>query len=129
MEDAEKKAQRDAKGRLLPGTVLNPSGKGGFNERPEDRSRRWTKRGSIKYNLRRYLEMTNEELAEIVANSKDLTQAEYMALQQVLDAKKQTERGFKIYQDVANRTEGSPRQQIDTNITQSEPPHITIDFK
>ena len=32
MEDAEKKAQRDAKGRLLPGTVLNPSGKGGFNE-------------------------------------------------------------------------------------------------
>ena len=66
---------RDAHGRITGG-VNNPTGKGGFQERPQDRSRKWTKRGSVKYNLQQFLELTNEELAEWVQRMDELTQDE-----------------------------------------------------
>ena len=100
---------RDAHGRITGG-VNNPTGKGGFQERPQDRSRKWTKRGSVKYNLQQFLELTNEELAEWV---------------QRMDG----EKAFRAYQDIANRTEGMPRQQVDQTVQMYEPPTINVTVK
>ena len=119
---------RDAHGRITGG-VNNPTGKGGFQERPQDRSRKWTKRGSVKYNLQQFLELTNEELAEWVQRMDELTQAEQIALRRVLDSKKDSEKAFRAYQDIANRTEGMPRQQVDQTVQMYEPPTINVTVK
>lgn len=119
---------RDAHGRITGG-VNNPTGKGGFQERPQDRSRKWTKRGSVKYNLQQFLELTNEELAEWVQRMDELTQAEQIALRRVLESKKDGEKAFRAYQDIANRTEGMPRQQVDQTVQMYEPPTINVTVK
>lgn len=124
------KPQRDAQGRLLPGNTANPQGKGGFAEHPENRSDgRWSGRASVTFNLNRFKAMTKPELDKVAADSDNLTQAEYLALQAVLRARKETEFGFKNYQDLVDRTEGKPRQTIEANVSQVEPPHITVNFK
>lgn len=129
-ETSTEKPQRDAQGRLLPGNTANPQGVGGFAEHPENRSDgRWSGRASVTYNLNRFKAMTNRELAEVIADSNNLTQAERMALNAILRAKKESEFGFKAYQDLVDRTEGKPRQTIDANVNQVEPPHITVNFK
>jgi hypothetical protein len=119
---------RDTHGRITGG-VNNPTGKGGFQERPQDRSRKWTKRGSVKYNLQQFLELTNEELAEWVQRMDELTQAEQIALRRVLESKKDSEKAFRSYQDIANRTEGMPRQQVDQTVQMYEPPTINVTVK
>lgn len=119
---------RDAHGRITGG-VNNPTGKGGFQERPQDRSRKWTKRGSVKYNLQQFLELTNEEIEEWVQRMDELTQAEQIALRRVLESKKSSEKAFRSYQDIANRTEGMPRQQVDQTVQMYEPPTINVTVK
>ncbi|QHJ77992.1 MAG: hypothetical protein [Bacteriophage sp.] len=129
-DTSSQKPQRDAQGRLLPGNTANPQGKGGFAEHPENRSDgRWSGRASVTFNLNRFKAMTKPELDKVAADSDNLTQAEYLALQAVLRARKETEFGFKNYQDLVDRTEGKPRQTIDANVSQVEPPHITVNFK
>lgn len=122
--------KRDPQGRLLPGQTANPSGKGGFQDHPELRSDgRWSGRASVTYNMNRYKAMTNKELAVEAARMDDLTQAEQMALRSVMGSKKDTELGFKKFQDLVDRTEGKARQTIDTTVSQTEPPTINVTFK
>lgn len=75
------------------------------------------------------MEMTNQQLAVEVQRIDELTQAEQIALRKVLAAKREDDLGFKVYQDVANRTEGCPRQQIDHNLETVEPPTIELVMK
>lgn len=121
--------QRDSQGRLLPGETANPTGRGGFQDHPENRSDgRWSGRASVNYNLNRFKAMTDAELKDIADHEDELTQAEQLALRAVAGAKLGTDLGFKRYQDLVDRTEGKPRQTIDTNVTQSEPPTINVTF-
>ncbi len=122
------KVVRDEKGRIISG-ACNPTGKGGFAERPQDIGYRWTKRQSIKLNEQMFLGMTDEEISRWIDEHQPLSQAEQIALQKVQKAKHDSDIGFKTYIDVANRTEGMPRQQIDQTIETYQPPQITVEFK
>lgn len=129
-EPRSEQSERDSKGRLLPGHTANPKGKGGFGEHPENRSDgRWNGRSSINYNLSKYKAMTDSEIEEVKEHLDELTQAEKIALKAVLGAEVDTEFGFRKYQDLVDRTEGRPRQTIDANLSQAEPPQITVKFK
>lgn len=73
--------------------------------------------------------MTDSEIEEVKKHLDELTQAEKIALKAVLGAEVDTEFGFRKYQDLVDRTEGRPRQTIDANLSQAEPPQITVKFK
>lgn len=129
-KESTNEPKRDAQGRILPGSVTNPKGVGGFSDHPENRSDgRWSGKASVTYNLNRFKAMTKSELDKVAADPDSLTQAEYLALQAVLRARKESDYGFRNYQDLVDRTEGKPRQTFDANLNQVEPPHITVDFK
>ena len=83
----------------------------------------------MKYNLQQFLELTNEEIAEWVHRMDELTQAEQIALRRVLESKKYGEKAFRSYQDISNRTEGMPRQQVDQTVQVYEPPTINVTVK
>ena len=125
------KPHRDPKGRFLKNTPpANPTGTGGFTDHPEHRNNgRWDHHASYTYNLNRYKNMTNSELAQEIQNIDNLTQAEQTALRLIIASKKENELAFRKYQDIADRTEGRAPQTINQNITQTEPPQITITFK
>lgn len=111
---------RDERGRFLKGANVNPTGKGGFNERPQDRGRN-TLKNSPTLHMRRFGKMTPEELKEYVSTH-ELNVVERIALQHLQDALKDP----KVAGDVFNRLDGTPRQTIDQNICQVEPPQINL---
>lgn len=84
---------------------LNPTGKGGFGDNPQNRSDgRWSKEGSISYNYNKLMRMTADEFEAFSPN----TQAEKIAKARILasidslnDAK-----------EVTDRTEGKAPQFI-----------------
>lgn len=61
---------RDDSGKILPGSRLNPSGRGGFQERPEDRNKGggWKRDETARYKLEQMMQLTESELTEIVIN-------------------------------------------------------------
>lgn len=124
---------RNKKGQVLKGQVLNPSGKGGFQERPDDinKSGRWNPRASETYCLRKYLAMTPRELAEVKQemDAGNLTTAEAQALLHVMEGNKATAQGFKTRVDIMDRLDGKARQPLEQQITTVEPPIINIEFK
>lgn len=76
-----------------------------------------------------FLGMTDQEINDWIEEHQPLSQAEQIALQKVQKAKHDSDIGFKTYVDVANRTEGMPRQQIDQNIETYQPPQIALEIK
>lgn len=62
--------KRDESGKILPGSKLNPSGRGGFQERPGDRSKGggWKRDETARYKLEQMMLLTEAELMDIVTN-------------------------------------------------------------
>lgn len=66
--------KRDDNGKILPGSRLNPSGRGGFQERPEDRNKggSWKRDETARYKLEQMMQLTESELTDIVINPASL---------------------------------------------------------
>lgn len=61
--------RRDENGKILPGSRLNPSGRGGFQERPETRNKgSWKRSETARYKLEQMMQLTESELTDIVSN-------------------------------------------------------------
>lgn len=111
---------RDRRGRITGG-VLNPTGKGGFQERPEDRGS-WTKDTSPTRWIREFSKLTMGELDEKAKDS-TLTMVQRIALRHVLNAYKDP----RVTADYIDRLDGKARQSTDVTVTGYEPPHITLE--
>lgn len=86
--------------------VLNPTGKGGFQDRPQDRSNgRWKKENSISYNYNLFMAMSEDEFDEF----KGTTMAQSIAYNRIKAAKKSL---FDV-KEITDRTEGKAPQSID----------------
>jgi hypothetical protein len=60
---------RDEGGRILPGSRLNPSGRGGFQERPETRNKGgWKRSETARYKLEQMVQLTESELMDIITS-------------------------------------------------------------
>lgn len=111
---------RDSHGRITGG-ILNPTGKGGFQERPQDRGS-WTKDTSPTRWIREYSKLTISEINE-KAKDPDLTMVQRIAIKHVLNADKDP----RITADFIDRLDGKARQSTDVNVTGYEPPNITLE--
>lgn len=61
--------RRDESGKILPGSRLNPSGRGGFQDRPETRNKGgWKRSETARYKLEQIMQLTESELTDIVEN-------------------------------------------------------------
>lgn len=111
---------RDRRGRITGG-ILNPTGKGGFQERPEDRGS-WTKDTSPTRWIREFSKLT---LSEVTEKAKDptLTMVQRIALKHVINAYKDPH----VTTDYIDRLDGKARQSTDVTVTGYEPPHITLE--
>lgn len=87
--------------------IPNPEGKGGFQERPEDRSDgRWKKEDSISYQYNKLLRMPFEELQSFEPK----TVAQKIAYQRIKTAI--TSEGLMDTKEITDRTEGKAPQFI-----------------
>jgi len=110
------------------GVAFNPSGKGGFQDHPENRSDgRWSGAESLDFMLNKYSHFTREQL-EAEFKRPGLTAVEHTALVNVVSMMKDSDRGLKTRTFFAERTQGKPRQQIDSNIRGADLPVINIQF-
>lgn len=112
---------RDHRGRLISG-ALNPTGKGGFQERPQDRGS-WTKDTSPTRWIREFSKLTLSEVNE-KAKDPSLTMVQRIAIRHVLNAYKDPH----VTTDYIDRLDGKARQSTDVNVTSYEPPNITIEI-
>ena len=111
---------RDHRGRITGG-ILNPTGKGGFQERPEDRGS-WTKDTSPTRWIREFSKLTLSEVTE-KAKAPPLTLVQRIALKPVINAYKDPH----VTTDYIDRLDGKARQSTDVTVTGYEPPHITLE--
>lgn len=103
------KQDRTPDGKLLKGVKLNPTGKGGFQERPQDRSDgRWDKESSISYQYQKLMRLPPSELASF----KPETVAQEIALARLRAARKM-DSGLPDTKEISDRTEGRAPQAID----------------
>ena len=90
----------------------NPTGKGGFGERPEDinRSGTWNPRMTFSFQYRRFMNMTVEEFKDWYqkTSEKDKTMVEESAYNAVLKARSD----LKNRQEITDRTEGKAPQTV-----------------
>lgn len=93
------------------GQVINPTGKGGFQERPQDRSSgTWDKTMVFSYQYRRFMNMTTAELKEYSSKpDTERTVVEDLAYSRVIAAKK----SLPDVKEISDRTEGKAPQSID----------------
>lgn len=111
-DTSEKKVAYDEHG-LVPGSVLNPEGKGGFGDNPENRSNgRWSKDTSITYWYNKIGRMTDEERDTFVPTS----DFQRIALKRIAMALGSDELALKATKEITDRVEGKPKQDIDMNI-------------
>lgn len=121
---------RNDNGTLTAGNNANPTGKGGFGDRPEDinRNGRPTNRGSMTGSLRKFMQMNRRELNELIAAAThgdiELTEAEHQALQQVIDGRTM----HQAREQIMDRLDGKPRLTVDASVALPEPPNINITF-
>lgn len=93
--------------------ILNPTGKGGFGDNPENRSNgRWSKDDSISYWYNKLLRMPPEEYDKWQPK----TLAERIAHNRLTNAVGMDELALKATKEITDRTEGRPKQDIDMNI-------------
>ena len=112
---------RDHRGRITGG-VLNPTGKGGFQERPEDRGS-WTKDTSPTRWIREFSKLTISEINER-AKDPTLTMEQRIAIKHVLNAYKAPH----VTTAYIDRHDGKARQSTDVTVTGYAPPHITLEI-
>ncbi len=90
----------------------NPEGKGGFQDRPQDRNPGgWKKVQTFRYWFDLFKEMTVDELKQwAIDNPHSVrTVAADLALARILNAQK----NLKEFREVANRSEGMPKLTIE----------------
>jgi hypothetical protein len=88
----------------------NPNGKGGFGEHPENRSDgRWSKENSYTYWLHFFMKMKIDEFKTYDPDKNtEMTMAARGAWSRIAKSSRLNE-----FREVANRTEGMPRQSTD----------------
>lgn len=111
---------RDSHGRIVSG-ANNPTGKGGFQDRPQDRGS-WTKDTSPTRWIREFSKLTAEEFAERIKDP-SLTMVQKIAIKHILNASKDP----KVAADYIDRLDGKARQSTDVSVTGYEPPRIIIE--
>lgn len=85
---------------------MNPTGKGGFGDNPQNRSDgRWKKENSISYNYNLFLAMSEDEFAEFTP----ITKAQKIAYQRI----KAAEKSLLDVKEITDRTEGKAPQSVD----------------
>lgn len=92
--------------------VNNPTGKGGFGDHPENRNPGgWKPEYTFSYQYKRFLNMDVKTFKEWKdkTSDKEKTMVEELAYVAVLKARSE----FKERQEIANRTEGMPKQSND----------------
>lgn len=110
------------------GDIGNPRGIGGFRDHPESINTHGSPhgKGSITVNLRRFMEMTNDELNDYVAHT-DLTNAEVAAANMIIMSRQQNRAGMQAIAEITDRTEGkAPMTVYQPDI---EPATVHIEFK
>jgi len=118
--ETTEKLSRNVDGTLVKGSKLNPTGKGGFQERPEDRaSGRWKKEDSISYNYHLFMAMEYTEFSDF----KPITMAQTIAYNRIKDAKD----SLNDVKEITDRTEGKAQQSIDMT-TGGEPMKALVQF-
>lgn len=111
---------RDSRGRIISG-ACNPTGKGGFQDRPQDRGS-WTKDTSPTRWIREFSKLTTEEFNERIKDP-TLTMVQKIAIRHILNASKDP----KVAADYIDRLDGKARQSTDVSVTGYEPPRIVIE--
>ena len=95
-----------------PKKIPNPTGKGGFQERPEqiNRNGTWKPENSISFQFRRFINMTTEEFEDFrkIPKSKR-TVAQHLAYQRIIAA----EKSLPDMKEITDRVEGKAVQQIE----------------
>jgi len=87
----------------------NPEGKGGFGDNPEHRSDgRWKKENSKSYWLNYFDSLTIQEFEEYPSKNPNMTKAAQSSYARI----KRQKDNLREFQEVANRTEGMPKQTI-----------------
>ena len=111
MQTTNLDSPRDKDGKLLKGAVINPTGKGGFQERPEDISPGgWKKENTISYQYNRFMNMTPDELVEWSKTpNSERTVAMDLAYGRVLAARK----SLADIKEITDRTEGKAPQLVE----------------
>ena len=92
--------------------IPNPTGKGGFQERPQDRNLgTWKPENSQSYCIRKFLSMTETNFVNWGKEnpSDSRTVAQVLAYDQVTRARNE----LGNYKEIINRTEGMPTQPTD----------------
>lgn len=104
---------RHESGRFAPGNNANPTGKGGFGARPQDRSSgHWNKEESISYWYNKLLRIPEDEFDKF----KPASSAQRIAWTKIRAATGDSEFALKCTKEITDRTEGRPKQDIDMNI-------------
>ena len=94
----------------LTNNAPNPTGKGGFKDNPQNIGKgHWDKTMSISYNQAKFLKMDRDEFDKF----EPITLAEQIAYNSVL--KSVEDLGYQ--KEVADRTEGKPKQAVDIDMT------------
>lgn len=110
------------------GDIGNRSGVGGFRDHPEHINTNGAPhgKGSITVNLRRFMNMTNDELNDYITHT-DLTNAEVAAANMVVMSRQQNRAGMQAIAEITDRTEGkAPMTVYQPDI---EPTTVHIEFK
>lgn len=93
------------------GNNNNPTGKGGFQERPEDIAKgRWSGETSISYNMNKLIRATVDDVKTWIEKHPEATRtmAEELAFNAVVAARKD----LAYLKEVTDRTEGKPKQEV-----------------
>ena len=108
------------------GQVINPTGKGGFKDNPENRnSGYWSAEDSISFQYKKLQKLTIEELEQWISqNPKSLrTVAQDLAYKALVKAQKE----LSYLKEVTDRSEGKAPQSIDFT-SGGEPLKIEVEF-
>lgn len=110
--------RRDEKGRILPGSTLNPKGAGGFQDHPEIRSGgSWKREDTARYKLERMMQLTEAELNDIIDNPAS------PKFEQKL-AKAMIDGSWPVLREMMNEVYGRPKESIDISSQDNAPPII-----
>lgn len=97
---------------IKKGQILNPTGKGGFGDNPQNRADgRWRAEDSIPYWQHYFLSLTIDQVEEWLTKNpyEHRTNAQIIALDSIQKAAKKIE----YLKEVTDRTTGKPKQSVD----------------
>ena len=103
--------EKETTKQVTPPELRNPTGKGGFGDNPQNRSDgRWDKENSFSYWYNYFKDLTVEEFkAESAVPDNEKSVARDLAYVRIVNSRDD----LSEFKEVANRTEGSPKQSMD----------------